>query len=442
MRHEEQQTLASWQFASGFFSHLHYRWIRLLRQPHSRLGKTSASRLFALAVRSVGYFSHLHYLCTHKASLPKHIKHLIMKHIFKLEQLFSLATCILIISSFAILKQGRFWGTDLRQTNTKAQTISNDTLQTLDDGSLVINTTHLAPEASGFGGPVPLKITITDHKVAQVKALPNNETEAFFDRAAVILNKWNGKDIADAASMKVDAVSGATYSSTAIIANVRKGLQYAQQHDASTNSSFSNFSFDFSAKNIAGLLVVLMAAILPLFIKNAKYQLCQMILNVIVLGFWCGEFLSYSSLIGFTANGISITAFIIPAIMIITAFIYPLFGKKSYYCAHVCPFGSLQQVVGKCTKHKTVLSPVTVHRLNAFRQVLWAALMLCIWGGVWSNWTDYEPFQAFIFQSAPRAVIIIAAAFVLLSAVVTRPYCRFVCPMGTLFRISQNEKHQ
>ena len=359
-----------------------------------------------------------------------------MKYIFKLSQLLSLICCLLIISSFAILKQGKFWGTDLRHDATKTEAVNNDTLQTLNDGSLVINTTHLASDVSGFAGPVPLEITIKDHKVAQVRALPNDESESFFERASAILNEWNGKDIDDAASQKVDAVSGATYSSNAIIANVHKGLQYAQQHDG---SSAGNFLPDFSAKTVIGLIVVLMAAILPFFIKNEKYQLCQMLLNVVVLGFWCGEFLSYSYLIGFAANGINSCTFIIPAIMIVTAFIYPLFGKKSYYCTHVCPFGSLQQVAGKCIKHKLSIKPAVVHRLNVFRQVLWAILMICIWGGVWSSWTNYEPFQAFIFQSAPTAVIIIAAIFVLLSFVVARPYCRFVCPMGTLFRISQNE---
>lgn len=26
--------------------------------------------------------------------------------------------------------------------------------------------------------------------------------------------------------------------------------------------------------------------------------------------------------------------------------------------------------------------------------------MICIWGGVWNEWTDFEPFSAFIFHSA------------------------------------------
>ena len=189
-----------------------------------------------------------------------------------------------------------------------------------------------------------------------------------------------------------------------------------------------------------GIVVVLMAAILPLFIKNRTYRICQMALNVVVLGFWCGTFLSYASLMGYAAHGMDAVAVVIPVIMLITAFIYPLLGKKSYYCTNVCPFGSLQQVAATCVKHKMKIKPSVLRALNRFRQVLWVALMLLIWGGVWSEWVDYEPFSAFIFQSASWVVMVIAATFVLLSTVVTRPYCRFVCPMGTLLKISQGGK--
>ncbi len=88
--------------------------------------------------------------------------------------------------------------------------------------------------------------------------------------------------------------------------------------------------------------------------------------------------------------------------------------------------------MGHELKHKTEAAKTC---LNLFRQILWAVLMLCIWSGVWADWTDYEPFAAFIFQSASWVVIVLAAVFVLLSLIVTRPYCRFVCPMGSLFKM-------
>ena len=368
-----------------------------------------------------------------------------MKTANKIQQVCSLLVCLIILSSLAIVKYGEWMGMELKPKTETAKNVANDTLRTLADGSMVVNTSALASDISGYAGKVPLEITVKDGKVVNVKALDNGETKDFFDQASALLTSWNGKTVDEAMQMKVDAVSGATFSSKAIIGNMQRGLQYAKKQQTlgaeSDGEGLSSVNgFDCSAKNIAGLVVVLMAAILPLFIKNKKYHLCQLMLNIVVLGFWCGAFLSYTSLIGYMAHGINIFAVMIPCIMIVTAFIYPLFGKKTYYCTHVCPFGSLQQVAGKCVKYKVKMSRNTVRRLDIFRQVLWALLMICIWGGVWSDWTDYEPFSAFIFQSASWVVIALASAFVLLSLIVTRPYCRFVCPMGTFLKLSQATK--
>ena len=232
--------------------------------------------------------------------------------------------------------------------------------------------------------------------------------------------------------MKVDGVSGASFSSRGILGNMRVGLQYAAKK-TEKRSIFADF--DLSAKNICGLIVALMAAIFPLFVKNRRYRLCQQILNIVVLGFWCGTFMSWSAILGYMSNGMNVVALLLPTLLLIVAFIYPLFGKKNYYCTNVCPYGCVQELIGKNVKYNIKISSVTNKRLNTFRKVLFAVLMLCLWTGVWSDWVDYEPFSAFIFQSASWVVITIAVAFALLSAIVMRPYCRFVCPMGSLFKL-------
>jgi len=93
----------------------------------------------------------------------------------------------------------------------------------------VIDTTEAGKDIIGYKGPVPVQITIKDGKVESVKALDNQETPKFFDRASVILNSWDGMKVKDAASKKVDAISGATYTSNAIIENVRLGLSMVQK---------------------------------------------------------------------------------------------------------------------------------------------------------------------------------------------------------------------
>lgn len=358
-----------------------------------------------------------------------------MKLTEKIGQVVRLLVCVLMVLSVAIVQTGKWLGHDLRESG--GETAAVDSLRVLADGTVVVNTQPLASDVVGYAGTVPLEITVKNGVVADVKALENAETPNFFEHASVLLDQWKGKRVDEAMAMQVDAVSGATLSSRAIIENVHRGLRCVTTVPAASRSAADEW---LSWENAAGLVVVLLAAVLPLYIKSRKYHVAQLVLNVVVLGFWCGAFLSWSALIGWLSDGMTVVATLVPLVMLVTAFVYPLFGRKSHYCTFVCPFGSAQQLAGKCVKYKLPMGTRLVRGLDAFRQVLWAALMLCLWGGVWAEWVDYEQFSAFVFQSASWVVIAVAVLFVLLSVVVVRPYCRFVCPLGTLLKISQSSK--
>ena len=93
--------------------------------------------------------------------------------------------------------------------------------------TVVVNTTALASDVIGFQGRTPLEIKLVDGVIVSIKALPNEETPNFFRRVeeSPIFSEPVGKTAAEALSMKLDAVSGATFSSKAVIANLRRGLE-------------------------------------------------------------------------------------------------------------------------------------------------------------------------------------------------------------------------
>lgn len=76
----------------------------------------------------------------------------------KTEQVVILITCLLVMATAAIQRDGRVWGHDLLKSSTDTTTtkVASDTMRTLSDGTIVINTTTLAKDISGYGGPVPL----------------------------------------------------------------------------------------------------------------------------------------------------------------------------------------------------------------------------------------------------------------------------------------------
>ena len=108
---------------------------------------------------------------------------------------------------------------------------TGDKVMTKENGVYVVNTTTLSQEVIGYNGTTPLKIYIKNDKIQKIEALPNDETPRFFDMVkAELLNKWNGMSVKQAATAKVDAVTGATYSSNAVKENVRLGVNYYQKH--------------------------------------------------------------------------------------------------------------------------------------------------------------------------------------------------------------------
>ncbi len=95
--------------------------------------------------------------------------------------------------------------------------------------SFVVNTEKLGKEVMGYAGTTPVEITVTDGKIEKIVALPNEETPGFFQRVleSPIFTALNGKTVKEASEVQLDAVSGATYSSKAVIENIRLGLQEA-----------------------------------------------------------------------------------------------------------------------------------------------------------------------------------------------------------------------
>ena len=106
-----------------------------------------------------------------------------------------------------------------------------DDTMTKENGMTVINTTQLGKDVQGFLGATPLKIYIQKNKVVKIEAMKNQETPKYFLKVKKhLLDKWNGVKVKDAKKMKVDAVTGATYSSKAVIENVQLGLDYYSKH--------------------------------------------------------------------------------------------------------------------------------------------------------------------------------------------------------------------
>ena len=108
--------------------------------------------------------------------------------------------------------------------------LKDDTI-TKEDGMYVVNTTTLGKNIEGYNGPTPLKIYIKKNKVVKIEALQSQETPKYYARVKkAIFEKWNNLKVSEAQKLKVDGVTGATYTSEAVIKNVQVGLDYYKKN--------------------------------------------------------------------------------------------------------------------------------------------------------------------------------------------------------------------
>lgn len=102
--------------------------------------------------------------------------------------------------------------------------------QTNGPDTLRINTTDLGKDIIGYNGPTPVEITVVSGNIVDIKALPNMEGPRYMQavRDGGLLKKLVGKSVKEAKDIELDAVSGATYTSNALIKNIRLGLEKAE----------------------------------------------------------------------------------------------------------------------------------------------------------------------------------------------------------------------
>ena len=349
----------------------------------------------------------------------------------------NLLIVFLILLTVAINRDGRILGTSVDDFINHKPKQQIDAIDYISENNVrIIESKGIVPGILGYAGPIYLKLQIVDDTITKVEVTENTETPSFYNEVVQsgLLKSWDGKSLNQAMTMHVDALSGATYTSNSIIQTLQKTAAYASS--VKTNTVKLPF---ITWKNIIGILVIL-SSVFMIFIsvKSKWLRLLQMTLNVIVLGFWCGSFLSLSLFINWISNGVNFSVVLLPFILLALSVILPFFGKKQSYCAWQCPMGAFQELMGKAVKKKIKIHHRIEQVLKYSRDTILLLLLFFMWIGLGFDLMDYEVFTAFIFKNASSVVLIMALIFLLLSCFINRPYCRYICATGALLKLSQN----
>lgn len=90
-------------------------------------------------------------------------------------------------------------------------------------GNDTLYTAEYCQDITGFNGAIPLEINMVNGKIASIVILENDETPHFLDKVtdAELVERFYGLTPKEAIDLDIDAVSGATFSSRAIIKSVK-----------------------------------------------------------------------------------------------------------------------------------------------------------------------------------------------------------------------------
>lgn len=295
------------------------------------------------------------------------------------------------------------------------------------------NTSPFSDAIVGFASSVPLLMGFNNQdELVGFTLLTNYESPDFVQdiESSGFMEQWNGLSVNEVANAHVDAFTGATLTSKAIIKTLKHST--AKLSNQSVSLSVST-DLKGMIKIIAGYLLVALALwqfFWPKTVKKLRTPF-QMAL-VLILGFWMGTFLSLFSFHSWLIRGIDLPAKLFVFIILVLSIVLPLFTGKAFYCTHLCPFGASQDLVGKIRK-KRVSMPMHVKQfLSTLREKVFATIMLLLFVGVSFDLTNIEPFSAFLFHSAAAPVVFLAASFLILSIFIPRSWCNYVCPTGYL----------
>ena len=172
-------------------------------------------------------------------------------------------------------------------------------------------------------------------------------------------------------------------------------------------------------------------------LKLTSYRTPLLFLSAIILGFYLGgcpepvgtPFYLISG--GQTLFGTALILFTIPVVLTF------IVGRA--FCGWICPLGAVQELI-----HRKESPLRCYHGLprSIDRPLKWLKFLVLIYFGYLSwvsssnAFSKHEPFKTLFNLSGSSLSLWILALLLLLSIFISRPFCRYVCPLGAILKIA------
>ncbi|MBN1283212.1 MAG: 4Fe-4S binding protein [Proteobacteria bacterium] len=299
---------------------------------------------------------------------------------------------------------------------------------------LAFVTSSIPPQVMGYSGELDVLVGMDwDGKITGAKIIGHRETADYVQRIVEsgLLRKFLGRTAGDEFS-DIEAVTGATISSRAIIDDVRSAAKAVHDYVRSGRTPGASLGVMRQTDWLGGLgalLVVALAGLCAAMPSRRRLRWLAMAASVAIVGLWLNAPITIGGIVDLRSFGLALRHNLPLVILMAFAFAAALL-RGNLYCAYVCPFGALQEGAAWLSRRK--VRPGRRLERN-MRWLRWIVAILAIYAIAVAGddaFRSIEPF-ATLFMRYPGAVTLVQAGVVLMAALlVRRIWCRFLCPTG------------
>jgi len=304
----------------------------------------------------------------------------------------------------------------------------------------IVRTQPFCRDVIGYCGITDTLVALdAKGRIAGLKIRSSEDTKRHVEDVATdrqFMKIWKGMSWEQVANLDlkaagIDGVSGATQTSMGIARSLVKRFAMAERVVPPP-------PWQIGVRDIGLAIIMLLGGIMCFARPRGHPHLRRYFqaLVVVYVGFLTGDLISQSLLAGYARAGMNWRLAPGLALFVTAAFIVPWATGRPFYCQHLCPYGALQEWVGRKDRRWS-MPPALDGILRILPIGLLAVMLVVIMWSLPLDPADIEPFDAFVIKSAGWATITMAVAGLIAARFIPQAYCRYGCPTGALLEFAR-----
>ncbi|MFN3191993.1 MAG: FMN-binding protein [Aureliella sp.] len=310
----------------------------------------------------------------------------------------------------------------------------------------LLNSSPAADSIVGYQGPSEIWIAVNGEQLSPNSKLIDLAIDRSFDNDPYVgyvrddkyfPSMFKGMTIRELAALdpfeaQVEGVSGATMTSLsatdALIATAKAAILALE-----TTPTMNERQWLTARGAVTLSFIGLGIAIAYSRLRGKRWLRFLFQIGLIALvGLANGDMLSQAVVAGWSRNEIPWASAFPLVVLCLAAILLPVVSKQNVYCSHLCPHGSVQQLVRSRLPWQWKIPKWLSTSLKCLPPILLAWCVVVGVSGLAFSLVDIEPFDAWIFRLAGWPTVAVALVGLGISLISPMAYCRFGCPTGAM----------